>query len=606
MKRALFLMILSCLAASPVVAQKAAEVTPKTYKVGGVDTSGSVSPDGRFLTYADWDTDELFIRDLKTGENRRLTGEVNSYKVSRDGKQLAYGWANEDGSYLLRLIGIDGSGARILSRSDGIPWMELQDWSPNGKHILAVVSKKGGAHEVQLISAADGSVQVLQNLPDWRFPLKMRFSPDGRYIAYDLPQQEGSPSRDIFVISPNASREGPLVQHSANDLLLDWTPDGDRILFASDRTGTLDVLVIQVADGKPRGSPRLVRPNIAPNGAMVAMGFAGDGSYYYGLYAWENDVYLATLDPARGTLRAPQKLVSHVGFDTSVEWSPGGQYLAYVWGHGRKAAPFTLAIRSVETGKERRLRINQMMRLGDREFQPHWSPDGRSFIALGRDLKLRLGLYRIDAQTGTVAPLVVDENCPVYMDCVSWPVWSPQRNVIFVRWSNKGRSLVARDLETSRERDFYHAVSRDDHISHLAISPDGRRLAFVRWDAKQRTTSLEVVSTSGGEPRRLLELSPRELAAYWHLPFASAWTPDSRHIVYATSTEGRKNKFEFWQISAEGGEPQNLELAMEGLLPYGLSVHPDGRRIAFTAGTAKRDEVWVLENFLPAEKTGKQ
>ena len=41
---------------------------------------------------------------------------------------------------------------------------------------------------------------------------------------------------------------------------------------------------------------------------------------------------------------------------------------------------------------------------------------------------------------------------------------------------------------------------------------------------------------------------------------------------------------------------------MEGLLPYGLSVHPDGRRIAFTAGTPVRSEVWVMENFLPALK----
>ena len=38
---------------------------------------------------------------------------------------------------------------------------------------------------------------------------------------------------------------------------------------------------------------------------------------------------------------------------------------------------------------------------------------------------------------------------------------------------------------------------------------------------------------------------------------------------------------------------------MEALEPYGLSIHPDGKRIAFTAGT-DREEVWVLEDFLPA------
>ena len=49
---------------------------------------------------------------------------------------------------------------------------------------------------------------------------------------------------------------------------------------------------------------------------------------------------------------------------------------------------------------------------------------------------------------------------------------------------------------------------------------------------------------------------------------------------------------------------RNLGLVMEGLEPYGLSVHPDGKRIAFTAGT-DREEVWVLKDFLPALKNTK-
>jgi tricorn protease-like protein len=54
---------------------------------------------------------------------------------------------------------------------------------------------------------------------------------------------------------------------------------------------------------------------------------------------------------------------------------------------------------------------------------------------------------------------------------------------------------------------------------------------------------------------------------------------------------------ELWRISAEGGEPQKLGLAMKGL--RNLRFHPDGRRIAFSAGTPFSAEVWVLENFLP-------
>ncbi len=58
-------------------------------------------------------------------------------------------------------------------------------------------------------------------------------------------------------------------------------------------------------------------------------------------------------------------------------------------------------------------------------------------------------------------------------------------------------------------------------------------------------------------------------------------------------------------ISAEGGEPQYLGLEMEGLLLYGLSIHPDGQRIAFTAGRNLGHQTWVMENVLPELKAAK-
>jgi hypothetical protein len=46
-----------------------------------------------------------------------------------------------------------------------------------------------------------------------------------------------------------------------------------------------------------------------------------------------------------------------------------------------------------------------------------------------------------------------------------------------------------------------------------------------------------------------------------------------------------------------------MSIAMEGLTS--LRVHPDGRRIAFSAGQRDKAEVWVMENFLPAALTRK-
>ena len=104
---------------------------------------------------------------------------------------------------------------------------------------------------------------------------------------------------------------------------------------------------------------------------------------------------------------------------------------------------------------------------------------------------------------------------------------------------------------------------------------------------------------SGGEPRAVLKLPARVQAHWWPRPvFALGWTPDSRHIIYAPGAPG-KRRVELWRIAAEGGGAQNLGLAIDGVLPGGLSIHPDGRRIAFTAGREPYLEIRVMENVLP-------
>src|SRR5712671_1288619 len=40
-----------------------------------IDNEGAPSPDGRYLSFVDWSTGDLAIRDLSTGANRRLTNK---------------------------------------------------------------------------------------------------------------------------------------------------------------------------------------------------------------------------------------------------------------------------------------------------------------------------------------------------------------------------------------------------------------------------------------------------------------------------------------------------------------------------------------------------
>jgi Tol biopolymer transport system component len=541
--------------------------------------SGGVSPDGRLLTYVDWNSGgNLAVRDLTTGVNRLLTNnkgpQADSSQfavistVSPDGKQVAYTWSIKQDHYDLRLIGMDGSGARVLYRDKQDSYIEPAAWSPDGKHILATVSR-----QIVLVSVADGSVRVLTSGSGW--PGKNPFSPDGRYIVYDCRSKPDSPERDIFLLAIGSGREIPLIQHPADDGVLGWAPDGQRILFASDRSGTKDAWLIEVRDEKVHGTPLLVKSNLP---RMNPIGFTRSGSYYYGTGTASTELYLATLDQAVSKfLNPPAPAIQRFVLPyTEPTFSPDGRYLAYLL-HGGSSSNRFIAIRSLETGKDRQLPRN-FRRLFP---QLSWFPDGLSLLVAGAH-QSNYGIYKVDVQSGNVTVLV-DAGPNVFL---ATPQSSPDGKVVFYKrniWKREGPSetpqytTLRRELETGQEKVLLGAWNNS-----MAVSPDGRQLA-VATDKE-----LKLVPAAGGEPRDLLTVAaPESLSSV-------AWTPDGRQLLFL---RGSKPSSDLWRIPAEGGQPQKIGPLPKGA--QGLRVHPDGQRLAFTAGDPGTTEIWVMENFLP-------
>ena len=573
---------------------------------------GAISSDGRFLSYTDWSTGDLAVLVRETGESRRLTRkgtlEVPGFAdavhaISPDGRYVAFAWYGSS-SCDLRIVDVDASEPRILYRDDEITDIVPKDWSEDGRHVLAVFMTKSGTHQMALVSVGDGSARVLKSFDGTGGPGAgdiMAFSPDGRFVVYDSRSNAESPNRDIHVLSVDGSRDSVLVEHAANDYVLGWAPDGSWVLFASDRAGTLDAWGIRVEDGRPRGLPERLRSDIPPTQWGM---FTRDGSYYYERIVWANDVYLTTIDPETGNARRPDELISHVGFMTSAEWSRDGRYLASVSGFGRYPDPFVLGIHSVETGEAVRFRL-AMARIGGHLFRPQWSPDGRALLGMGRQ-----GVQRIDADTGKVTLLVgTPEGCVGI--CVEWPVWASDGRVMFTRFDEGvPRRIVARDLDTGLEEELY-GVNPSSFVSQLAVSPDGRRLAFVQAEVPDGTSALQVIETApSSEPRELIALPPPQGTVPWFDPRfgvirGPAWSPDGGHVLFTTAeVTSQGSGFKLWRIPSDGGEPESLGLAMEGLQALGLSVHPDGRRIAITAGTPQRQETWVMEDLPAPRLTG--
>ena len=572
---------------------------------------GALPADGRYLSFVDWATGDLALRDLVTGENRRLThkgswqesSEFALYSVpSPDGRQIAYQWFNgfnEDIVFDLRLIGADGSDPRILFSSKENEYMLPTAWSPAGDFLIALSTLPDRTHRIVRIALSDGSVRVLKSM-DWRYVEKMSLSPDGRHLVYDFPAGENSSQRDIFLLATDGSRETVLVRHDANDSYPLWTPGGERVLFVSDRTGAPDLWAVPVEGGKPNGPPALVKQDI---GRFFPIGMTDSGAFYYSLTTSLRDVYTAKLDLNTGTLLSPPTPVSgrFARSYTSPDWSPDGRVLSSVSQRGHLYQSFgtqVLSLRSLQTKEERELPID----IGNIRHC-RWSPDGTAFVCIGQDRKNRGGIYVLDAQTGKASPVVRSEQG----GAVQWPSWTPDSRAVLYRLvdrAKKTKSIVKHDLETGRSRVLHEGKPGEDgNSSDYAISPDGQWLAFLSLGTSQpnrlnQPNTLRLKSLADGTVRELVRVSASESIPGWA---RLEWTQDSKNLLFVRArARDPEQKREIWIVSVEGGEPRRLNLPPMPMVRY-LSLHPDGQTLAFAAGVS-RTEIWVMEDFLPKPK----
>lgn len=529
---------------------------------------GALSPDGQRLTFADWTGGEggLALMDLENRQKRNLTrkgtsenpGEAYGSVHSPDGKQVAYVWFNYQGTIELRVLGLDGTGPRVLYRNADLWHMEVADWSSDGRSILCNFALKTGGNQIALVPVGSGAVQVLKTF-DWPRPGKSSLSPDGRFVAYDL-------GGDIYLLAVRGTHSAVLVENPANDFSPIWTPDGNRILFTSDRTGTLGIWVLSVVDGSPQGAPELLRADM---GKTWPVRFARGDSYFYGVQTTMQDVYIAELDPETGKVTAPPSQASRrlVGANRWPAWSPDGKLLAFVSNRSPGGEEgLSLSVLSLETGRQEELspRLTSMSRL-------RWSPDGRSILASGGDERGRAGLYRIDAQSGDVSPVVQSGGRRFPWDSA----WSPDGRTIYYEM---GAGIIARDLGTGQERQI------PSDARHFALSPDGRFLAAPREDPRTKSAVLEVIALDTGQSRELLRVP--DISVFYRV---LSWSADARFLFFSKD-------WEVWRVAVENGVSEKLGLTMEGLQE--VRVHPDGRRIAFFASKLGA-ELWAMERFLP-------
>ena len=576
-----------------------------------------ISSSGRFIAYVNWQMDgDLFVRDLTDGSSRRVTSVAPSKQgesaegasISPDDQRVAYSWKTSKGEYELRMadLGRDVSSARVLMSSTFA--LAPADWTPDGRQILVQRTRPDRTKQIIAVAVDSGQVRVLKTV-DWRGTHGLYVSPDGRQVAFSQPASDTTAQADINVLALDASREITAVSHSAFDQLLGWSADGRRLIFASDRGGRTGLWAIAYDGTRTTGEPRL----IMDIGAVIPRGITRSGTILYSAPRLSGvaQLRMTSFDFDHETASTPVTIApgtassSGTGITWSPAWSPDGTSLAYLPEPSGLGRVRSLVIRSNVTGEQREMEL-QIRQLWS---SLAWSPDGRSIVVSGSDLKGRYGMHRIDPATGASTPIALappDVEDPHFH--YRTPEWAPDGRSLYFRrpLRTKARTFeeawMRFDLADGSETELFRATGGNGYGVYgasILVSPDGRYLASKAAGSGAARDPIIIIPTDGSPARELVSTTePSSLGLLM-------WAPDSRSL-FVKKRSG--NAIETWRYTFDGTPHRVRDTTFDRVDGVGLGVigfarvAPDGKHVVF--GEVELSEgdglehIWALERVV--------
>jgi dipeptidyl aminopeptidase/acylaminoacyl peptidase len=566
-----------------------------------VDTygNGSISRDGRLLAYVDWNTGNLAIRTLADGTTRLLTdggdfttspGTYAGLSVfSPDANRVAFAWfSRERGRYQLRVSPLTPGAApadALLYENEDVSWIQPYDWSPDGRSLVVQMERTDGTGQIALFDMQTRNMSLLKSVPWQQSSTRVQFSPDGRFVAFDLygPQHQ----RDIYVLATDGSRETDVVIDPADDEIVGWSADGSQLLFFSNRKGAWSLWAVDMKDGNASGTPRVIHQDVGVSGRVATLGLTGAGALVYASSRPESSgIRTAPLDAAAGRLLSTPR-------DPGVELSSTNEVYTFAWSRDSRSLgvfrrvragmvdTYRLTIKNMETGAVREIRPQE----GNCALWLNWSSDGRSVVCVGRfsgrgtgSRQDRNGVIRVEVSTGQVS-YVTDGRAVALGTAGQMYVLRDEQS------EGQRRTRLVERSSTGVEREL---ASRAN-MGRLRLSPDGRLLAAASRDPETGEDSILLVPVSGEEPRVLMTV-PRDQAVD-----VAFWSPDSRSLIARRS---RSNGHAYLRVTIDGMVSNADTLQLPGSKHAAtVEVSPDGRRVAYAVPREETTAVYRLDGL---------
>lgn len=525
----------------------------------GLEYGGALSPSGTQVAFSrrtpEEGTVDIYVSPITSMAPLRLTDSKGSELNpvwSPDEQHIAFIERTADTCTVFKVSALGGP-AEVIATCHPSAYPNLS-WSPDGKTLALSDRTESSMQAIYFVDIETGDrKQVTEGLAGGRGDTGPQFSPDGKHLAFQRGAGDGV--EDLYVLT---LADGTLKRLTCDDRSIagaDWTPDGQALIFSSDRAGEYSFWQVAVTGGEPTWV------------AINEFGYRPSVSRQTGQFVfehWEIDTNIYRLD-LRNPGQAPQVFMPSTRMDGAPAYAPDGQRVAFtsnrsgrydVWlGDAAGNQPF----QQTTTGYHYAAGLQ-------------WSPDGQ-----------RLAFFAY--QEGNADVYVIDRmgEAPRRLTTADAqdrsPFWSPDGKWIYFG-SNRGEQWQI----------WRVSVGGGDPTPVTTVpatagklTADGHYLYFARegYDGLWRMTLPD------GEPEAILP----QLASY----DATAWDLNDAGIYFFDRTNPRQPSVSF--LAHDGQSPEALYQLPSSPEDIGMSLSPDGNALLYVQIDQGESDLMLVEGI---------